>query len=230
MRVGMELAPATESYLPEPVFEFSPRQREVDFAQLLAAGGDLVESLIKASIVPQNEVQKLTRPQLYKMAANLLKSPAIQERIDHFRTLHQASMDTSADRIKQELASVAFLDPALTQHDAPIIDIETGEETTQVANVRDMRTLPRYVRAAIKEFYIDRDGLPRYKFHDKMKSLQMLADLEGMFKEADQAKAPQISFHLGGETTELTSANTPQAQSPQPVIDITPPAMPSFLL
>lgn len=218
-----QFAPPTESYLPAPTFQHTPRQREVDFAQLIASGGDPVESLIKSSIVPATEAQKLTRPKLYRMAASLLRSPAIQERIDHFLVLHRASMDTSAARIKQELASIAFVDPAQAMEDKEYVDHDTGEVTTTPMMVRDIRTLPRYVRAAIKEFYLDRDGYPRYKFHDKLKSLQMIADLEGLFNEAHAAKAPTISFNLGGTSMEIGANGAP-------VIDITPtPDIPAFL-
>ena len=50
-----DFAPPTESYLPAPTFQYTPRQREVDFAQLVASGGDLIESLIKAAIIPVDE-------------------------------------------------------------------------------------------------------------------------------------------------------------------------------
>ena len=213
-----QFAPPTESYLPTPEFHHNPRQREVDFAQLIASGGDPVQSLIKSAIVPAPEATKLTRSELYKLATNLLRSPAVQERIDHFLILHRASMDTSAQRIKQELAAIAFVDPSLAMEDRAIptpTEDDPDATTTVPTMARDIRTLPRYVRAAIKEFYVDRDGFPRYKFHDKLKSIQMIADLEGLFNEAHAAKAPTISFNLGGSTTEIGANGAP-------VIDITP--------
>lgn len=213
-------APPIESYLPTPTFKYSPRQREIDFAQLHAAGALPVEAIIKSGIVPREEANKLTRKQLYNKAATLLRSEAIQERVDHFRTLHRASMDVSATRIKQELAAIAFVDPALAMEDRTHIDPTTQEETTIPSMVRDIRTLPRHLRAAIKEFYIDRDGYPRYKFHDKLKSIQMIADLEGLFNDAHAAKAPTISFNLGGTSTPLDQDN---------IIDITPSPAPQPL-
>jgi len=222
---NLQFAPQTESYMPVPDFKYSPRQREVDFAQLIAAGGDRVGSLIKAAIIPLSESNKLSQPELYALACNLLRSEAVQERVDHFSILHKASMTTSAERIKQELAAIAFVDPSLVQEDHTTRDPDTDVETTSTREVRDLRTLPRYVRAAIKEFYVDRDGIPRYKFHDKLKSIQMIADLEGLFNDANAAKAPQVTFNLGGSTTELK-----QAANLAPIIDHPPQqAVPEFM-
>lgn len=177
-------APPAENYLPAPRFKYSPNQREIDFAQIIASGGDLVEALSISSLITADEREAATRPQLYAMGTRLLNNPAIQERIDFYLVLHKASMDISAERIQQELAAVSFADIAECFDDQ-------GQQRTNI------RQIPRHVRAAIKEYFIDKDGVMRVKFHDKLKAVKTLGEMEGHFDEANRAKAPQVNISIG---------------------------------
>ena len=211
-------APTTESYLPTPTFQYTPGQREIDFAQVVASGADIVYALLIASLVSSEEYNSTPRSRLYSMAARLLDTPAVQERLDYYTQLHKASMSVSTDRIRQELACVAFTDPA------NYADPQTG---TPYTNLHDV---PRYARAAVKEFKLDDKGQITYKMHDKLKAIQMIGDLQGAFDEAHRAKATQVSVTLGDGRGQLPSPSTPcQSQTapqpqpqPQPTIDITP--------
>lgn len=203
-----QFSPLAESYIQQPKFKYAPRPREIDFAQLIASGGAPVESLIHSAIISASDASLLSRKELYEMATRLLSSEAIQERIDHFTALHRASMEVTADRIRQEGAAIAFSDPALMQH----------PDGTPITNLHD---LPRYLRAAIKEFYIDNTGQPRYKLHDKLKAMQMIGDMEGHFNEAHKAKAPVVNVNLATLQDPVDNAIdiTPQPR-PQPEADV----------
>ena len=179
-----QLAPRAENYLPAPKFTYAPNQRVIEFAQIVASGGDLVEALSVSSRITAEEREVATRAQLYAMGTRLLNNPAIQERIDYYLILHKASMSISVERIQQELASIGFSDIA------ECFD-EHGRQRTNI------KEIPRHIRAAIKEYHIDKDGIMRVKLHDKLKGIQMLGDLEGHFDEANRAKAVQVNVSIG---------------------------------
>lgn len=198
-------APKAESYLPEPRFRYAPNQREIDFAQIVSSGGGMVEALSLAGLVTQEEAASATRSQLYQMGTRLLSSPAVQERIDYYLQLHKASMNVSVERIQQELAAVSFSDFAHLFHkeDGPLqpdpYDPTAPPRPSHRAGdpIRNPHELPRYLRAAIKEWRFDKDGCLVAKMHDKLKGAQLLGDLQGYFAEADRAKAPQINISIG---------------------------------
>jgi hypothetical protein len=193
--VQQQLAPYAESYAPaEPEFQFTPTQREKDFALLVASGAAPTEALSACGIVSEADTLNLPRAQLYRMATRLLSSEAVQERIDYYRILHNHNLSVTADRLRQELAAISFADIA------EAFDPGTGQPHT---NPHD---IPRHLRAAIKEFYIDKDGVTRFKLHDKLKAAQMVGDLEGHFDEANKAKAPQVTINLAQQTNITTAS------------------------
>lgn len=183
-----QIAPYAESYAPaRPEFQFTPTQREQDFAQLVAAGAAPIEALQACGIVTPEEAATFPRARLYRMATRLLSSEAVQERIDYYRQLHNHNISVTADRLRQELAAISFSDYAqlFASDGRPIIN---------------PHEVPRHIRAAVKEFYVDKDGVARFKLHDKLKAAQMVGDLEGHFDEANKSKAPQVTINLASQT------------------------------
>ena len=193
-----QFAPQPETYLDAPEFQYSPNQREIDFAQLIAGGADPVDALVRSSMVTARDANNLTRSTLYQRATSLINRPSIQERLDYFLLLQHQSMSTTVERLQQELASVGYADFAQMFHP------ETG------APITNPHDLPRHLRAAVKEWWVDKDGVVKFKFHDKLKAMQMLGDLSGHFNDAHEAAAPKITVTLG-------------ASDPVPAaIDVTP--------
>jgi len=233
-----DFAPRAEVYLPEPKFKYAPPAKEVDFAQLVAAGQDITTALTLTGLVSKEEAQAASRGQLYRMGTRLLSSPAIQERIDYFLVLHKASMTVSVERLQQELAATAFADFALLYHpeDGPLMPdpfhpIDDPNPPRLIpsyragAPIRNPHDLPRHIRAAVKEWGYDKDGCLKAKFHDKLKAGQMLGDLQGYFAEADRAKAPQINISIGdgqGTAHRLPNAIRPATVEEAQVIEAPP--------
>ncbi len=233
IRHKTSLAPPVENYVPIPKFKYAPNQREIDFAQIVAAGGDLVEALSISSLVTPSESKAATREQLYAMGTRLLSNPAVQERIDYYLQLHKASMNVSAARIQQELAAVSFADFALAfyDEDGPIVsqrnpyydpdtpgskefeDKPSYKAGDPITNPHD---LPRHLRAAIKEFKIDKDGVVQVKYHDKLKAVHTLGEMEGHFDESNRAKAPQVNISIGDGRGAPPLKNITPAAAPTP--------------
>ena len=177
-----QFSPPMQSYIPPPEFEFVPTQREIDFAQLVASGASPAEAVLAARIV--REEDNPDQKALYKMASTLLKSRAVQERLDYYLTLHKHSMAVTADRIRQEGAAIAFSD----------ISEAFREDGTPILNPHE---IPRHHRAAIKEFLHDEKGNVKVKYYDKINAMKMVGDMEGLFDEANRAKAPTINIAIG---------------------------------
>jgi len=233
------LAPKAENYVPAPKFKYAPNQREIDFAQIVAAGGDMVEALSIASLITQKEKESATRAQLYGMGTRLLSNPAVQERIDYYLLLHRAGMDISAARIQQELAAVSFADFAQAFHkkDGPVVskknphydsnnpdskEFEDQYEWRAGDPITNPHHLPRHLRAAIKEWKIDKDGIVCIKYHDKLKAAHTLGEMEGHFDAANRAKAPQVNISIGdGKGREMKNV-TPEAHR-DTSLDVGPP-------
>jgi hypothetical protein len=205
-----QFAPASENYLPTPDFEFSVTQKEDDFARFVAIGTLPTEALALASIITPEEESTTANPTLYRLAANLKKSRGVQERINHYYALHKASMETTVQRIEQELASMAFSDFALLYH----------PDGTPITNPHD---LPRYLRAAVKEWSLKSDGTYVFKMHDKTKAVQMISDLGGHFNAAKEAAAPKVTINLGGEPSHQREIDvTPSPTTPSTATDQIP--------
>lgn len=218
-----QLAPTTESYLPEPKFKYTPKQQEVDFAQLIACGTDPVHALVTSGLTT-SEAATANRARAYRKATQLINTEAIQERIDFFIILHKTSMEITASRILQEGAAMAFVDIAEVQEE--VVDEETGKVSLQM--VKNLKDLPRHVRAAIKEVYTDKYGQMRYKFHDKLQALKMIGDIEGVFDEANRAKAPQVTVNLDSGASLLSPLDERSSKdtTDNQMIDISPQTSP----
>lgn len=183
-----QLAPAIENYAPAPSFELCATTRENDFAQLVAAGMSPAQAIVAVGIAKLDESIGVTAKVIEKQAKRLYLTPRISERIDYYHQLHQMGMNATAERVLQEAACVAYADFA------QIFD-EGGVPYT---NPHD---IPRHVRAAVKEWGFDRDGRIKVKFHDKLKGLEMMGDMAGLFNEAHAAKAPTVTVNLSAPPT-----------------------------
>jgi hypothetical protein len=198
-------APSAEQYVPTKTFQYAPSQKEDDFAQLVAAQVPHTEALYRSRLITKDEYDKSSRSALYALAARLLSTPAVQERLDHYTELQKASLSIYRERILQERAAVAFADFAL------LYDPDTGRPIT------NPHQLPRYIRAALKEWGFDKDGVLKAKMHDKNISLKALEEMGGLYDEANRAKAPQVTVNLSSSHSLVQSA--PAAHC---TIDITP--------
>lgn len=203
------LSPTVSNYLEAQQtsvsFVYPVTQKENDFAMLYASRFEAVAALARAALITHEEealahTDAKVHSRLLLFATRLLNNPGVQERIRHYTPYHQASLAITVDRALQELASIAHSDPADLFH-------PTGAPIT---NPHDM---PRYARAAIKEFKIDKDGVVHTKFHDKLKALQMEGDYLGMFNEANQSKAPQVTVNLQNNTNVSAVPPSPVSDS-----------------
>lgn len=165
----------TSSYAPTPQFRYTPPQKEIDFAQLAATGTPLDEAYALAGY----QAAGYSASELRVKAAHLLATERVDERYIYFQKLHAAGMDLTVRRIIQEYLSLSFVDPAEF----------FAEDGITPRNIHD---IPRHVRAAIETYQITKDGALKVRTHDKHKALKALADLKGMFEEAEANRAPKV--------------------------------------
>ena len=171
-----------------PNLQFITSPPEKLFAREMALTGDLARSYRLAF----PEKCALLKPaQVRVMAARLLTRDRVDEIYQYYKQAIAARMDIREERILQELAAIAFCDPAQMYED----DGQT---------LRNIHTIPSHVRAAITKFKTGytRDGvMTEVQLIDKMKALQALVNIKNMDAENKAAKAPTVRIKLNTGAT-----------------------------
>lgn len=108
-------------------------------------------------------------------ASRMISQDNIRARIEEIRAEHAARHSVTVDRIIEEYAAAAFLDPrALVtwKKDGDVIkaDIKASDE------IEDKTA------RAISEVIVTKSGAVKFKMHDKMAALQALGRHLGMFQ------------------------------------------------
>lgn len=115
------------------------------------------------------------------IASELLAKTAISENISRAMAIRSRRTGVNADRVINELAKVAFLNPTdlVDFRDATLYPNADGADTAAVASVK------------VKEVTGDIDSVEReVKFCDKLKALELLGKHLGMFTD---------NIHLTGD-------------------------------
>lgn len=122
---------------------------------------------------------------------DLLKHPEVAERIGVLMAERSARTQISADRVLEELAAMAFYDPADIA--APML----AGERVAVTGPADIPNLPEAVRRAIVGWGWDRKGNFTLKLSPKTPSLQLIMQHLGMLKtEIDLNFKGQVASEL----------------------------------
>lgn len=200
-----QIAPYMESYIPAPEFKYSPSVKEIDFAQLIGSGCDPVQALIESGIINKDQQGQFNHSQLYARAGRLIASEAVAERIKYYRLLHQQGMDVKLDHLLQEAAAIAHADFAGAFYNETIYDEEGREIAVPGMAITNPHDMPRHIRAAIKEFYIDKEGVVRIKWHDKMTAMKFIAELQGYYDEFYKNQKVQVNINLGSGPDSIKS-------------------------
>lgn len=115
------------------------------------------------------------------IASELMVKPAISEAINKAMAIRSRRTGVNADRVINELAKVAFLNPTdlVDFRDATLYPNANGADTAAIASVK------------VKEVTGDIDSVEReVKFCDKLKALELLGKHLGMFTD---------NIHLTGD-------------------------------
>lgn len=158
-----------------------------EFAQAYIKSLNATEAAIEAGY---------SKRSAYSTGHRLLKNAEIQSRIEKFRIKAQKRNDISLDRVLQELAAIAFLDPRdavkwgpgefKTQLDDGTIAQSSGVELI------DSATLPDHVARAISEVGNTKDGV-KIKFHDKLAALEKLGKHLGLADRTAEKQADTLA-------------------------------------
>lgn len=146
-------------------------------------------------------------------STELLKMPAVRARIAELLQERRAEYEISEERIKREVARLAFSD--ITE----LIDLfASGKNQIMVKSLQDV---PKRHRAAIKSFKNTKFGI-EVTFHDKQASLDMLAKFMGMYrKDNEQKKAQTVFVYLPDNGRGDRIVDAPQAQVIEPLTEYT---------
>lgn len=178
-QLRQELAPYENS-----PYTYDPDEEK--FAKLVASTADPGHAMMQAYPTRcANDRQAVRRGTI------LAGTPRMAHRIAYYRRLLAMQLDISTTRVMAELAAIATAD---------IAGIFASDGT-----VIHPAQIPRQLRAAIKEIDVTTkaggETTYKYKFHDKMAALKLLASIKGMDIEARKASAPNLTFNLNVPTT-----------------------------
>ena len=178
-----------------PRLQYITSPQEKLFAREMALTGDLARSYHLA--FPE-QVATLKPQQIRVKAARLLTRDRVDEIYQYYKQAVAARMDIREERILQELAAIAFCDPAQMY--------EADGQT-----LRNIHTIPSHVRSAITRFKTGytRDGvMTEVHLVDKMKALQQLVNIKNMDAQNKMAKAPTVRIKLNtGDTYNVDSSD-----------------------
>jgi hypothetical protein len=174
---------------PEPHWNHQLNQQELSFARAYAASLDLHKAWTTAGFAPHT-----TKTKTMAAATRLLATPAVQERMVWFRQLAAAKMDLTDERLLNEVAAIALLDP-----------LDFFDPDTQA--IRPMHEIPSHARAAIAQFDVDvtedaaADGTittrthTKVKFWNKLNALDLATKIKGLQNTA-AASSPVVVLNV----------------------------------
>lgn len=142
-------------------------------------------------------------------SSRMMARPHVANYVDLRRREHSARMDVSAERVLEEFASIAFLDPRC------LWDEVNGR-------MREIEELPERVAAAIASVECIEQTLPdgtktrawRYKAVDKLGALRALAERLGLFKEHNEQQAHAAVRAWLEHAATVTAGSVPRALGP----------------
>jgi phage terminase small subunit len=136
------------------------RQRLFVSAYLGPAKGNATQAAIAAGYSPDTAASQGSR-----LLKNAKVSAAVEQRTERLLKRHEVT----ADRILQELAHVAFLDPAEL----------AGEQGT----LRELASMPEHVRRAVESLEVRPDGTVKLVPSNKLKALELLGKSQKLFTD-----------------------------------------------
>lgn len=142
-----------------------------------ASGGlnDKQRAFVAEYLIDLNATQAAIRAGYSKRTARaaghkLLSNPTVADAVAAAKAERSERTEITADRVLQELAALAFLDPAQIA-------------ATSVKGPNDIAKLPEGVRRAVTGWAWDRNENFTLKLGDKIAALKLVGDHLGMFKD-----------------------------------------------
>lgn len=167
-----------------PDLQYVTSSQERLFAREVALTGDPARAYRLAF---PDECAHLKPQHIRLKAARLLTRARVDEIYQYYKMAINTRMDIREERILQELACIAFADPA---------EMYANDGIT----LKNIHEIPSHVRAAVSRFKtgFTKDGIvTELQLNDKMKALSMLVSIKNMDAENKAAKAPTIRIALG---------------------------------
>lgn len=172
------------------VNEFGLTEKQEAFASSFARGFDVVKAYLEAGYADAG-----SRTENRMRAYRLTVHPGIQNRIEHYKERYAKALSVQDRRLLAELGAVGMFDPA-----------DMFDENDQFLPVAKM---PEAARRAISEVTrvekADGEVQWRYRFHDKIKALEIIGQIKGLLRSKQGATARvTVQTGRGGTMTVAT--------------------------
>lgn len=137
------------------------------------------ERFIEQYLIDLNATQAAIRAGYSEKTANqqgprLLEMPEIREAIDAAKSHRSEVTQITSQRVLEEIASVAFYDPAEIMVEIARVNRGEGHDHG-LRGPTDIRNLPEHIRRVITGWTWDRSGNFTVKIADKLRALDQLA-------------------------------------------------------
>lgn len=142
------------------------------------------EAFVREYLIDLNATQAAIRAGYSEKTAHVighenLSKPEIAEAIAAAMNSRSDRTEVTADMVLNELAMLAFYDPADI---ATVVDEETGEPI-RITGPEQIAKLPKHIRKAIVGWGWDKAGNFTLRFAPKPATLQLIGQHLGMFKQ-----------------------------------------------
>lgn len=140
-------------------------------------------------------------------AARVERRKRVQARIRELRYHDEVDIAWQRRVLRQELMAIAMLrmPDLFVETVAPVLDRDgnpTGEMHVIERRMRPFSEWTDEEKAAVGEFYTDKDGIERLKAHSKIAAIEMLCKLDGLVEpDVIMQFNQQINQGAGGEVT-----------------------------
>lgn len=142
------------------------------------------EAFVREYLIDLNATKAAARAGYSKKTAHviaheLMRHPVIAERIAQAQQQRAEKAEVTAERVLEELAMLAFYDPADL---ATVVDEDTGEPL-RITGPEQIAKLPKHIRKAIVGWGWDKAGNFTLRFAPKTATLELIGRHLGMFKQ-----------------------------------------------
>ncbi len=148
-------------------------KKEITFSQ---------EYIIKQNGAASARAAGYSQKTAKEIAFEILRRPHVKAYINELNEERAKRLEISADRVLEELAKIAFVDPT------NIFDVDKDGNLTFQGNLSDLLPEERACIAEVSQTITEKGGSTKIKLHDKLSALEKIGKHLKLFTDVNEHK------------------------------------------